>query len=170
MLLKWIGGVLILFGCSSVGFRIAANHRKEERCLMMLDRLIDYMICELQYKLTPVPELCRKVSAEATGCIKKVFDNLALELDDQVSPDVYSCVKATLNKISAIPQETKKCLLLLGKHLGKFDLQGQIQELETVRHECKRFLNALQNNKEQRLRSYQTLGICAGASLAIIFI
>lgn len=170
MLLKWIGGLCIIIGCGSVGFRIAANQRKEEHCLSLLDRLLDFMICELQYKMTPLPELCKKISEEATGSLKRVFITLAQELEDQVSPDVSSCMKAAVSKISALPPETKKCLLVLGRNFGKLNLYGQMKEIEAVKSECVRILKMLQDNKEQRLRSYQTLGLCAGAGLAILFI
>ena len=62
MLLKWIGGLCILVGCGSTGFMISARQRREERCLRTLIHVIDYMTCELEYRLTPLPELFRKAS------------------------------------------------------------------------------------------------------------
>ena len=64
-----------------------------------------------------------------------------------------------------------KCnLQLLGKTLGRFDLQGQLSGIASVKQLCKRDLDGLQNNQELRLRSYRTLGICAGVALVILFI
>jgi len=170
MLLKWIGGFCSIIGCGSVGFRIAANQKREEYYLGMLDRLLDNMMCELQYRMTPLPDLCKKVSENANGGLKKVFSILAQELEDQVSPDVNSCMKVTLEMVVGLPALTKNCLQTLGQNLGRFDLYGQINEIEAVKRECAEHLKHLQNNKEERLRSYQTLGLCAGAGLAILFI
>ena len=61
-------------------------------------------------------------------------------------------------------------LILLGRWLGRFDLDGQLKGLDAVRQECRRHLEELNNNREVRLRSYQTLGLCAGAAIAILFI
>jgi stage III sporulation protein AB len=75
-----------------------------------------------------------------------------------------------IDKCTSLPEKTHCCLISLGRTLGKFDLQGQMKGMDTVIAECERELSKLQNNKEERLRSYQTLGLCAGAGLAILFI
>ena len=61
-------------------------------------------------------------------------------------------------------------MLLLGKSIGRFDMDGQIKGLEAVRQDCRRRLDELSKDRDTRLRSYQTLGLCAGAALAILFI
>ena len=58
----------------------------------------------------------------------------------------------------------------LGASLGRFDLQGQLQGIESVRAQCRKDLAELEDNRDQRLRSYQTLGLCAGCALAILFL
>ena len=97
MLLKWIGGLLIIAGCGSVGFRMAANHKKEERTLEMLKTLICYMQCELQYRLTPLPELCSRTANEATGVLKKLFQLLAQELEWRLGIDRRPTVAGSRN-------------------------------------------------------------------------
>ena len=56
----------------------------------------------------------------------------------------------------------------LGSSLGRFDLSGQLKGLQSVRGECLRELESLEKNQPERLKSYQTLGMCAGAALVII--
>ena len=170
MLIKIIGALLILVGCGSIGFRIAASQRKEERVMDMLCKCLDFMECELQYNLTPLPQLCRITAGQADGILRKVLHTLATELDNQISPDVESCVSATLGKCAELPQQAAVCLAELGKTMGRFDVDGQIKGLESVRQMCRRQLQALRDNKETRWRSYQTLGLCAGASIVILFI
>lgn len=170
MTIKWIGAILIIIGCGGVGFSIAAAHRAEERQLQILIGALDYMQCELQYRLTPLPELCRQTAAQAGGAVRAVFTVLADELENQISPDVSCCLTAALSKIPDIPKYTQASLRNLGKTLGRFDLDGQLLGLEAVRQECRRNLDSLTANRETRLRSYQTLGLCAGAALAILFI
>ena len=72
---------------------------------------------------------------------------------------------------SAELSRTMKGLLLeLGRSLGNFDLNGQLRGIEAVRRQA---LEALQNSvkdRDQRIRSYQTLGLCAGAALAILLL
>lgn len=168
MTIKWIGAILIVASCGGFGYMIAAAHRREEKTLRKLIYALDYMECELQYRMLALPDLCRQTSQETDGILNKVFSMLALELEDQISPDVSSCMKAVTGKLKDIPTQTLESLRLLGDCLGRFDLQGQLKGLETVRQECRMKLNKLLGNSEIRIRSYQTLGICAGAALVIL--
>lgn len=169
-MLKLIGVILIIAGCGGVGFRIAANHKNEEKALYHLIGILDYMECELQYRLTPLPDLCRQVAREFTYAPSDVFLELALEMEAQLSPDMDCCMSVALSRSKSLPAITRSQLELLGKSIGRFDLEGQLKGLEAVRQDCRRNLEALGNNRESRLRSYQTLGLCAGAALAILLI
>ena len=170
MTLKLIGAMLIIFGCGGFGFIIASSHRKEVCSLRQLMSILDYMECELQYRLTPLPELCRHAAAESVGPQKQIFHYLAAELDDQISPDVERCMLAALSRVKDVPRLTLHTLKLLGRSFGRFDIQGQLMGLEGVRTECRQHLELLTLNQGVRLRSYKTLGLCAGAALAILFI
>lgn len=169
-MLKWIGAILVIAGCGGFGFLMAAAHRRTEQCLRRLIGALDYMECELQYHLTPLPDLCRQAASESTGEIRELFCALAQELEDQVSPDVQSCMHAAIHKLPALPGQAEDALKELGSSLGRFDLSGQLRGLEAVRATCRRSLEEMSQNREVRLRSYQTLGLCAGAALAILFI
>lgn len=167
---KIIGAVLIIFGCGSFGFSITAGIRTEEHSLRQLINILDYMQCELQYRMTPLPDLCHLAAQEQKNRIGKFFYYLSTELENQVSSDVSGCVHNALLCVPDMPGRTVKALNLLGMSLGRFDAQGQINGLETVRGFCRSELEAMSVNREGRLRSYQTLGICAGAALAILFV
>lgn len=167
---KMIGAVLIIAACSGVGFSIAAAHRKAEQALQQLIRALEFMSSELQYRLTPLPHLIRMAAKQTQGVIRTALAALSQELEQQISPDAHSCMAAAVKKTEKLPDAAKRNLLLMGSSLGRFDLQGQLGGLESVRQLCKRDLDGLQGNRDVRLRSYQTLGICAGVALVILFI
>lgn len=170
MSFKWIGAILIIMSCGGLGISLASAHRREERAMRQLIGALDYMECELQYRLTPLPDLCRQAGSENKGIVSEVLINLACELEAQVAPDVSSCMNAALTLTGEIPKRIKNAFDILGQSLGRFDLPGQLKGLETVRGACRRELEELTANKDVRLRGYQTLGFCAGAALAILFI
>ena len=170
MSIKLIGAILVIVGCGGVGFRMAALQMREEKVLREYIGLLDYMECELQYRRTPLPDLCRQTASQGKGVLRDVFLSFTQELEDQVSPNVESCMKVVLNKIRNIPASTLLMLELLGTSLGRFDIEGQLRGLEAVRKESRRLLEHLSVNRDVRLRSYQTLGLCAGAALAILFV
>lgn len=170
MILKVIGVILVIISCGGMGFKIAANYRREEKTLHQLVNILDYIECELKYRLTPLPDLCRKVAVEYNNIVGDVFSKLAVEMDKQISSDISDCLNAVLSTTESVPPITKEELILLGRNIGKFDLDGQLKGLEAVKQDCKRNLNSLSFNRENRLKSYQTLGLCAGAALAILFV
>lgn len=170
MIIKCIGALLIIFACGSVGFYLSASHRKEEEALRQLIRALDFMECELQYRATALPELCRSAAAENHGVICTLMLNLAKELDSQIAPDASACMSAAISKTPKIPELTKKILLRLGGLLGRFDMSGQLRGLETTRQTCRKELESLTKDRTTRLRNYQTLALCAGVALAILFI
>jgi len=170
MSLKYIGAILVFVSCSAFGFLKAANFRKEEHCLSELVRLLDLMRNELEYRLTPLPQICENAAQEAKGCIGKVFLCLSQELECQIAPDAATCMQAALSSVKEVPAETRKALAALGNSFGRFDLQGQINEISAVRQHCAGLLEKMREHQDTRLRSYQTLGLCVGAGLAILFL
>ena len=167
---KWIGAALIICACGFAGFSMSAAYRREERELRQMLAALDFMARQLQYRLTPLPELCRQAAAERSGCVGRLFGNLARELESQVSPDVQSCLAIAAATAGELPRRIQEAVCILGSSLGRFDLEGQLQGLEAVRSFCRGELETMASGRDTRLRSYQTLGLCAGAALAILFV
>lgn len=170
MTYKWIGAVLVILGCGGWGCSIAAEQRKQERLLHQLMQCLSFMECELQYRLTPLPELCRRAGMEAAGGLRQVFRELSLELDHCASPEVSDCMKSVLRQHRELPGSIRRLLNRLGHTLGRFDLPGQLQGLHSVQKACQEERKRLLENREERMRSCQTLAFCAGAALVILFV
>ena len=167
---KWLGAVLVFLSCGGFGFSLCTSHKTEEAMLRQLLSALDYMQCELQYRLTPLPELCHGAGMQVKGILGKIFLRFSQELDCRLTSDVASCMGAAIAECTSLPLKIKADLQLLGDSLGRFDLNGQLMGLEAVRQKCREDLNNLTADKPMRLRSYQTLGLCAGAALVILFV
>lgn len=170
MMLKLWGCILVIVGCGGVGFSMCQNHRHLERSLEQLVRCLDWMILELNYRMSPLSDLCRGAGEISDGEIKKVFLQLATELDSQIVADAPACMAATLAMVSRVPTTIRRHFENIGSTLGQFDLQGQIAGLEASAALCRRDLEEIRCNRQLRLRNYQTLGICAGIGLVILFL
>lgn len=167
MIQKWMGAAYVFTACSGVGFLFSAAHRQEERTLRQLEQSLAAMENELSYRQTPLPQLLRRA---AVGEIGKVYRDAALELEKQIYSDAGLCMERALLKHPQIPPKTAELLKLLGMSLGKFDLAGQLRELAALKMECSRVLSLHCEDQIKRLRSYHTLGICAGLMLAILLL
>ena len=168
MYIKLTGAILIILGCGGYGVLMAVNHRRETAALHQLANAMERMICELEYRLTPLPELCRFGAEQTKGSVRQFFLALADAMDEQVSPDVGVCTVAVLKEISSLPSHSAAHLQALGQTLGRFDLSGQLTAFERCKQSCMMQLEVMEHQQAQRLRSYQTLGFCTGAALAIL--
>lgn len=170
MIIKIIGAIFIIAACGSFGLLTAANHRKSVKMMRQLLFAIEGIVNNLRYRMSSLPDVFRYTAQTCDGTISRFFNTLANELEKQISPDTATCIDAALSQTSDLPVIVKDGILLMGKSLGHFDLEGQLKGLESVYAECSVMLEAYTANQDMRLRSYQTLALCAGAAVVILFI
>ena len=149
---KWIGSILIIGSCTGYGISLALHQRREVQLLCELCRIIDEMLWELPYQMTPLPELLRHTAGGKNGVLGSFF----LAIADPARLDSFTHLKT--------------CLLLLGASLGRFNLSGQLKGLSSARVHCQQTIQEMKTNQDIRLRSYRVLGLCAGISLVILLI
>lgn len=168
-MIRLLGAALLMAGCGGFGFTLAAAHRRQAGLLRRLIHGLQEMEWELKYRMTELPELCRIAGDASGGVLKELFRTLAEKLDRQEVTDISGCVNGLLMQ-QELPRRVRRNIRQLGASLGRYDLEGQLQGLEAVRRQCRKDLQELEDNSRERLRSYQTLALCAGAALAILFI
>lgn len=170
MTLKWIGAIIIIACCGGFGFSMAAAYQREEKAMRTLMQAVEFMICELEHRVTPLPELCRMAGLEAGGSVGNVLQTLSARLEQHLTCDAPKCMEEVLSSASQLPWRTRHNLKQLGQTLGRFALSGQISGFKAAAALCQRDLDSLAQDKDAKLRSYRTLGICAGVALVIIFL
>ena len=168
-MLRLMGAGCIVAGSGAFGFAMAAASRREERQLRQLLGALEFLSCELSYRLTPLPNLCRGAAEGRGGAVSEFFQRLAAELEKQAEPDVQSCVRSIQARME-LPASVRHILGELGQTLGRFDLPGQLRGLELSIRETEQALRIIREGAPERRRSWQTLGLCVGAALAILFV
>lgn len=170
MTIKWIGALLVIACCGGMGLKMAGRYRTEIATLQTLEMVFSQMSSELQYRLTPLPILCALAAENCSGILSRVFDTFARELDAQAAPDAAQCMSAALSRYPCLPPASRELLIQFGNTAGRFDLEGQLSGIAYLHQVCSQNLQELRKNRDVRLRNYQTLGLCAGAALVILFI
>ena len=170
MIPKILGALLILTGCGGFGMMICLSYKREEEMLYQMIHAMDFIQCELQFRMTPLPELCAQAGSGYKGKISQFWMELSDQLSRQTLPDVSGCIEAAKKSVGTFPPRVDKAMEILTLSLGQFDAQGQLQALEAARSHCRRELESMGINRDTRLRSYQTLGICAGVALVILLV
>lgn len=169
MTMRILGALLLTAGCGGMGFSLVRSYKWEVRLLGGLLNALREMEWELKYRVTPLPELCRVGAFAARGQVRQVLEQLALRLEAGGVCHVSECMNA-LSSTPALPRRARDCLRQLGNSLGRFDLEGQLQGLQEAQRQCRGYLEELKEGGADRLRTCQTLAVCGGAALAILFI
>ena len=167
MTVKWIGAVLVVLSCGLFGIVSSYSIRLEVAYFRDLVRILNYMESELQYRLTPLPTLCR-LSANQGKTLTFLFQTFANELENQVSPDALRCMDAALYQCCLHSKLMRSYLRELGSSFGKFDLNGQLLGIRSIREQCIGELNKLESTKDNRVRNFQTISLCVGVVTIII--
>lgn len=163
-----IGAILILAGCSGFGFLLAYQSIVEEQMLSQLVNALDYICCDLQFNMETLSVLFYNASRTTTGQLHRVLKTISTDLNAHSVSDPTECICCVLKKEQSIPGKVNTILINMSNSLGKFDLAGQLSGLEATKKLAQKELDKLIKNKQERIRTYRTLGICAGAALAII--
>ena len=168
-MVRILGACCIFAGCGSFGFSMAAASRREEAELRRLLAALEYMSCELSYRMNPLSSLCRAAAEGCGGTVRVFLTELARELDRQNAPDVQVCVFEVLERLQPTSL-LRRQLQQVGATLGRFDLPGQLRGLESAIRSTEEALREHRDGAADRRRSYQTLGLCTGAAMAILFL
>lgn len=168
MYLRILGAVLIFAGSGAMGGAMAVQYMRAYRNLKQLMLALDAMTCEVKYRLSPLNIMSREAARCTEGAVRKLFHSLSQELEKQVEPDAYQCMCSAIHENPQLPVQLIPLLKHLGKGFGQYDLEGQLRMMEAVREECRLAITTLEDDKQYRLRSYQTISLCAGAALAIL--
>lgn len=170
MIIKLFGAILILLGCGLFGIMCASSYRKEIKTLGGFIDLINAVSCELQYKASKLQDVFAGLSDAMKSPISDFCRILSSEFESQVQPCVPECIYAALAKCQNIPRSTERHIVQMGLTLGRFDLDGQLSELNAVRKEAESALTELRSQQEMKTRNIKTLALCAGAAIVILFI
>ena len=147
-----------------MGFRI----KREIAALREWVDVLNFMKAELKTRVTPLPILFSK-AAKRGRIFSRFLQQVTDTLDQQATPDCCACIHLALENSREIPQGVRPYLLRFGDDLGEFDLECQLKSLEALHPECQFALERLEKSKDQRVRTYQTIGLCIGTALTILF-
>ncbi len=147
---------------------MAGSVRYEERCLQQLARVLEFMLCEIPGRLTPVQELCEKASELTGGALKLVFQSCAKKIGQRAGQDILAIMDSAMD--ARLPPSCQVFLRELGSILGAFDADEQVEALESLSKRVSAELSELRQGKADRCRSYEVLGVCAGCALAILLL
>lgn len=167
-MIRWIGAACIVGSCGCCGFRMALAQLREETAVKELLRFIADIRCELEFQLTPLPELIQNGLKRTHGSLRRTLLRFEENLRNYSLPDAGSCMALALEE--GLPLGLESLLRHLGDSLGRYDLSGQMEGLRSVEEACHNREAELKQERSIHVHSCRILGFCAGIALVILLV
>lgn len=170
MWVRIIGALTTVGACTAFGFGVAFDYRRRVRELGNFLLCLKEMELALSEKPLPLPELASRAGNLGKGSVYEVMRTLSDCLQKNEYADAAGCMRSALEQNPLDDRCLHRYLTELGRNLGRFDLEGQLQGLRSLSVSAGRKLTQLENEQAATIRVYRTLGIFGGMALAVLLI
>ena len=171
-MLKSLGLFLVIGSTSAVGFGYAKNVHRQLQQMRQLLSAIEYMKDEISYRMTPLEQVFEVLGAELSGAVGAFFACCCRRMRQERTSSIQDVFCAAMRDAAGLhlPRQAHGALASLALVLGKFDVEGQCRALDLASERIGRTIRELEDNRQERCRSYRTIGICAGFAVAVILL
>ncbi len=170
--MKLVGILIIVLSAGSVGFRIAASLKKRCKLLRQLSTALQVLKNEISFCGTPLPQAFALMAVSVQDTPERVFSSVARQMEQRRWLTPQHAMEQALTEQPELGHDadTADLLIKLAAGLGKYDRDSQLQTIEKVGAELESLLQAAEQERSIRSRTYETLGICAGLAVGILLI
>lgn len=173
MLIKLIGGIIVISASSFLGFIFSRDCSKRPQELRALQALLQMLENEISFLSNVLTESFERIYKNSKSEISCFFNSTVtyLHQDDSLSASQAweMAVRDNMGK-TALNKEDENVLISFGRLLGSSDLDGQVKNIRLTINQLK-----LQEQKAEEARRksesmYKSLGILGGLAVVIILI
>lgn len=162
-----MGILLVILGAAGTGGSMAWGVYRSNTLLRQLLAAMELLHSELSFRRTPLPEAMEALSKAGQGSTADFFRAMARDLHLRQERSVDAIMRKNLMRSSFTPP-ARRILQQLGSGLGQYDLEGQLRSVALAEKRLQERLDESRSQQSGRIRSYCTLGICAGLAIAIL--
>ena len=173
MVMKLIGGILVVGACGGIGDYLAKCLERRVEELTQLYHTILELQGEIRYAATPLSEAMLQLGKQGRGCIADCFLRIAKEMEQADGRSLSDIVRQTgsieLQK-TVLTRQDKEQLFRLGDSLGRLDKTQQLLATEHYLTGLREEIEEAKRIKKERSYLYRCLSILAGVFLMILMI
>ncbi len=172
-MLKMIGIICILAGCTGLGLTLSEELKFRVRELQELQELMIRLRAEIRYTHEPLPEAFLHLGSAAARPFSDFFLQTAKDLQacsGKTAQEIWEKNLSNTLKGLHLSGQEKKELEKLGSMLGCLDVEMQMNVLDYYLEQLKASSLRAAQTAGNRRRLYQYLGILSGVMLAILLV
>ncbi len=169
--MKWIGFLLVLAGTGGIGLSLVGEYALRIRTLSQIRDMMHYINDLVLYEYASLPEAFARTAERMEAPFSDFLRKVAGQLEEFSGEDISflwknnaQMLKDTMNKKDY--SEFSECM----QQTGFSDAKGQSQALKAYEQRLELMLHRLSEQKEEKCRLYQTLGIMSGVFVCILLL
>lgn len=167
--MKWIGFLLVLAGTGGVGLSLVGEYTLRIRTLGQIRDMMHYINDLILYEYASLPEAFTKAAGRMEAPFSDFLKKVAFQMEEFSGEDISflwqnnaQMLKSRMNKKDYA--EFTVCM----QQTGFSDAKGQSQAIKSYEQRLELILHRLSEQKEEKCRLYQTLGIMSGVFVCIL--
>ena len=172
-MLKVIGCILVIMGCSAMGFWQAECMRRRLQEMQELKRYVLFMKGEICCRNCTLPETFLELEKRAKGIWKQFFCNIGRELRKMEGGTLAEIWKKEMKSQlsdSYLREREKKEWLTLGENLGYLDMEMQLHMLEIFQTHLSESMEEEREEVKRQSKLSRILGVMSGIFLTVLLI
>lgn len=173
MLLKFVGIVFVMSACAMFGFSMSNDYMTRLKNLEQFKKLLLLLQGEIKHNNSGINEAVKRV-AEKTDNVMREFLKYVSEVFEQEQLTMREAwdrgVSDVLKKRTLLDEKDLLTIKEVGINLGVTDRETQIHNIHTCMDVIDMTMNELNVTRGEKCRLYRTLGVMAGAFMAIVLI
>ncbi|MFC7440953.1 stage III sporulation protein SpoIIIAB [Laceyella putida] len=173
MMMKLIGGLLVLFTTSWLGFTLAGHVRERPKQIRQLRAYLALLQTEIEYGTRPLAEACANIAEHEDNEVSALFRASAHQLMKRDGSSTFECFKRAIDqewRQTALQQAEQDVLLQLCQVLGTSDRHDQVHHLTMACNHLELEEKRARDEQDRSEKMYKTMGVLSGALLVILMI
>ncbi|KYO65826.1 stage III sporulation protein SpoIIIAB [Thermovenabulum gondwanense] len=173
MWFKIIGGLLILFSSSSIGFIVAKYYGERPKLLRQLQNALSMLETEINYSNSPLPEALRNVALRCDKDVSFLFSKTKEYINSTeglTAAEAWEKALKAFSRTKSLNETDMEILDAFGKYLGTSDREDQINKLRLTLSQLRSQEHKAIEEKEKNERVWKYLGVMTGLLIVLLLI
>lgn len=173
MLIKGIGGLIIILSSGLIGMLLSNKYSMRPRIIRKLRFSLQMLETEIIYGSTPLPYALYNIGTKS----EKPWKTFFIEVSDNILKRRYFSMEDAWNNAlekhlsnSFLNKLDMELIKNFGKIIGKSDTEDQKKYFKLIYAQLKHHEEMAEGEREKNERMYRSLGFLFGAALYIILV
>ncbi len=167
--MKYIGFLLLLTGCTGLGMSFAEDYRERIRVLSQIDKMLCFLSDRILTEKDSLPEAFFHTSNRFEGTWKRFLKEMYEETENQNGKTLEEIWREKSSHLQNLMEERDYIFFQDAmKQTGFSTETGQLGAFKDYQARIREQLKELTEQKKEKCKLYQSLGIMCGILIIVI--